>query len=593
MIVPMEKFAANLWKVDQPKSAKFYFLMLIACLLILLSFQVSGSLTPPHRSSSQPIVLQDNWQFCPVQNFQPDVDLAVLNCQPIKLPIGWESVQKNYDGYGLLTTTFEVPKTFENEALAIFIARLRDADKLFINNKPIGEMGEFPPNFQKAVLYSRLYPIPHNIIEFGKTNSIKIWIYNDARPGGITHSVPIIDSQFNLLTQFYLDNYGNIALMLILTVFSLIHFIYYLFHRHSIENFTYAIFLLCWSAYLFTYSNIAPLSDISMNLLFRSNVTLFFAIFGLFPLFIYQFFRQQIPVPLKAIIGIALGAIPISFMLPEPKLLYYPLYLIEILTIPAVFYIYWLLYKALKARLSYAVLMSTVILLYTLFGGIDVAVDFLQFETLTNIQLYGPRALIMVCIALTLIVSHKNFVYFKDATIDKLTNTLRYSEFLPRLDQELFRADRENKLLAIIMVDLDNFKVINDKFGHIQGDEVLKQVASCIQAQLRQFDLVCRYGGDEFCIAALMDNKKEIHQFVARLHQAVNQLSFEKAGQTQAIQATFGAEIRVPKQQASPQSLIESADDLLIIAKKKTKGTVFWQRSYPRISSGFSPPVDA
>ncbi|WP_444997470.1 diguanylate cyclase [Aliikangiella sp. IMCC44359] len=538
------------------------------------------------------IKLDTGWKFCPVQNFQPEVDPSVLNCKPINLPTGWESVHPNYDGYGLLYTDFEVSKEHLKKPLGIFINKLRDADKIFINDQFIGKTGEFPPHFEKAVLYSRLYSIPNNILKHEQPNTIKIWVYNDARPGGITHSVPIISDHFELLKDFYHNNYSMLAFIVILIVFSLLHFIYYSFHRHSKENILYAVFLLCWSAYLFTYSNLALDSHIPINLLFRSNVALFFAIFALFPLFIYQFFRQQIPTILKSIIITAFILIPICFLLPEPKLLYYPLQLVEVLTLPALLFVYWLLYKAVKAELTYAKLMTTIIVMYTTFGSIDIAIDLFQPENFNRIKLYTPKALIIVSIILTLIVSHKNFVYFRDATIDKLTGTLRYSEFLPRLDQELFRADREEKLLVVIMIDLDDFKSINDKFGHIQGDNVLKMVANCIRMQLRHFDLLCRFGGDEFCIAATLDNKKEIHNFVDRIHQAVNELNFEKNDYKETISATFGAEIRAPKQKASPQSLIESADNLLIVAKAKTKGTVFWQRSYPRISSSYSPPLE-
>src|SRR2546423_5354422 len=66
--------------------------------------------------------------------------------------------------------------------------------------------------------------------------------------------------------------------------------------------------------------------------------------------------------------------------------------------------------------------------------------------------------------------------------------------------KEIGRARRYGTGLAVIMVDIDNFKKLNDEFGHLLGDEVLRQVSSLFQQQLRKVDIVCRYGGEEFGI---------------------------------------------------------------------------------------------
>ena len=74
----------------------------------------------------------------------------------------------------------------------------------------------------------------------------------------------------------------------------------------------------------------------------------------------------------------------------------------------------------------------------------------------------------------------------------------------------------------------------------------------------------------------MQKNDHVIHSFVERLHEKVNQLSFEKKGLTFKVRATFGAVIRHANESTTPQSLIEKADDLLITAKSKQKGTVLW-----------------
>lgn len=86
------------------------------------------------------------------------------------------------------------------------------------------------------------------------------------------------------------------------------------------------------------------------------------------------------------------------------------------------------------------------------------------------------------------------------ATHDFLTNLLNRSEILAALDREFARGGREGKPTTVILADIDNFKRVNDTLGHAAGDEVLKEVARRLKLDLRPYDLVGRYGGEEFLI---------------------------------------------------------------------------------------------
>jgi two-component system cell cycle response regulator len=84
------------------------------------------------------------------------------------------------------------------------------------------------------------------------------------------------------------------------------------------------------------------------------------------------------------------------------------------------------------------------------------------------------------------------------ATHDFLTNLLNRSETLATLDREFARGDREGKPTTVILADIDHFKRVNDTLGHAAGDEVLKEVARRLKVDLRPYDVVGRYGGEEF-----------------------------------------------------------------------------------------------
>jgi diguanylate cyclase (GGDEF)-like protein len=71
---------------------------------------------------------------------------------------------------------------------------------------------------------------------------------------------------------------------------------------------------------------------------------------------------------------------------------------------------------------------------------------------------------------------------------------------LGRLEEETARSQREHAPLAALMLDVDNLKQINDTFGHVEGDRVLRELGEKLRAQLRRYDVAARYGGDEFLI---------------------------------------------------------------------------------------------
>ena len=160
------------------------------------------------------------------------------------------------------------------------------------------------------------------------------------------------------------------------------------------------------------------------------------------------------------------------------------------------------------------------------------------------------------------------------ATHDALTALPNRALFMDRLDQAVARADRENNLIAVMFVDLDGFKAINDTHGHEVGDQVLKMVATGMRKRLRQSDTVARIGGDEFAI--ILNNagkQKEVSNIANQIAQAVSML---QSVQGHAIQ--IGASIGIALYpQGTGESLtgtqiLRSADDAMYRAKRNGKG---------------------
>ena len=87
---------------------------------------------------------------------------------------------------------------------------------------------------------------------------------------------------------------------------------------------------------------------------------------------------------------------------------------------------------------------------------------------------------------------------WQQAITDELTSLYNYRYFINILEREVYEAERYNKSLTVLIIDLDDLKIVNDTFGHPIGDQLLKSVAKIISASVRKSDIVARYGGDEF-----------------------------------------------------------------------------------------------
>jgi diguanylate cyclase (GGDEF)-like protein/PAS domain S-box-containing protein len=153
---------------------------------------------------------------------------------------------------------------------------------------------------------------------------------------------------------------------------------------------------------------------------------------------------------------------------------------------------------------------------------------------------------------------------------DPLTGLPNRTRFLDRLEHALARAARDPRCVAVLFVDLDGFKQVNDAFGHQAGDELLAQVAQRLQRSVRVADTVARFAGDEFTV--LLEDLQSLQEAVAvaeRMLQVIAQ-PFTVAGSTVRISASIGIAGSRPEL-ADPGALLLAADQALYAAKRAGK----------------------
>ncbi|MEJ2622370.1 MAG: EAL domain-containing protein [Candidatus Thiodiazotropha sp.] len=158
------------------------------------------------------------------------------------------------------------------------------------------------------------------------------------------------------------------------------------------------------------------------------------------------------------------------------------------------------------------------------------------------------------------------------ANYDALTGLPNRSLLSDRLNQAIVSAHRENWMLAVLFVDLDHFKVVNDTFGHVVGDELLQLVAARVKACLRESDTVARFGGDEFII--LLQDVTEMDSVAIVASNIIEQITrvFSLYGREIYIGASIGITV-YPDDAVNADSLLRNADMAMYQAKERGRNT--------------------
>jgi diguanylate cyclase (GGDEF)-like protein len=159
------------------------------------------------------------------------------------------------------------------------------------------------------------------------------------------------------------------------------------------------------------------------------------------------------------------------------------------------------------------------------------------------------------------------------ATVDPVTGLFNRRYFETRLEAEAERARRQDQELALLLIDIDNFKHVNDTRGHLEGDRTLRDVADLLRAGVRIFDVCARYGGEEFVIV-MPDASLSVAQQVAERIRLRIERRF--VHETPAVTVSIG--VGMLARHAAPDDLIDIADRALITAKKAGKNLVWTGR---------------
>jgi two-component system cell cycle response regulator len=160
------------------------------------------------------------------------------------------------------------------------------------------------------------------------------------------------------------------------------------------------------------------------------------------------------------------------------------------------------------------------------------------------------------------------------ASLDNLTKLWNRNKIFDFLDTELKRGERENTPTGVVMIDIDHFKRINDRYGHLIGDEVLVEVADRLKSAIRPYDRIGRYGGDEILIVLPNCGNKEAINIAKRLYDSVATKKIHTEVGSLKINISIGCVSNEKFLQVSKMELIQASDTALLSAKKKGRDRI-------------------
>lgn len=179
---------------------------------------------------------------------------------------------------------------------------------------------------------------------------------------------------------------------------------------------------------------------------------------------------------------------------------------------------------------------------------------------------------------------------FTDALSDPLTGLMNRLAYERRLHEEWNRSQRTGNSIGIVVVDLDHFKVINDTYGHVVGDSVLSHVGRQLELSMRSYDVVARFGGDEFVALCLGCSPGQIEIPIRRLLDSLTEIALPAGSETVDVKASVGAAVRHDAFDSHlPEDLFVAADQCLYESKRSTSNS--WMIEFSKEQSSGPKPI--
>lgn len=194
-------------------------------------------------------------------------------------------------------------------------------------------------------------------------------------------------------------------------------------------------------------------------------------------------------------------------------------------------------------------------------------------ETVARIAVALAALLLLAYVAMVIVREHRASLRLamRLATRDPLTGLVNRSVLFSAIEREIARSARSGRGFCLLMMDLDDLKTINDRFGHIEGDRALRDVGSVIQSGVRRIDVAARYGGDEFVVLLPETDPTGGFVLAEKIRQGAAELGVSGLGRSATLSVGV---VSFPRDGRTPDELLVSADQAMYTSKRLGRNRV-------------------
>ena len=584
--------------------------MLLFSLLLLLPTKVGATTEGKYYEK-----LDSNWQFYEHQLLSGiDQENSNEKSLTVSLPVEFEKITGEISTYGTFVKTIEIPKQFIGKTLGIEIPYVYGAVKIFANGELLTEIGKVGTSARNHETNLQSIIVPVKFEQSKITLAVQLSSFEHIR-GGFSEALSIGDWD-SISDAFERERLIGAFLVGIIFIAGGFTTLIGLLSQDEKVLLTFGLFSIGVAIRAifgapFIYHELP--FEISYLLATKIESILTSLVFMLYVVFIYLLFKRIVYKPVFIVSEAILVIIAILSLVTEPITFQTAFLMGTVLIAAFMLYSVMIIIRAVKLKLGMGKPLLLGILcvfigeIYNLLKGIGLV----KFPSISLYTVSANVILILLCLGkrytsqlvkvkqLNMVLENINqtlddkvkerTMKLMDANIklselamkDGLTGIFNRYKFNELLKYYFDKAKMNNDELSLIMIDVDEFKKYNDTYGHVHGDQLLKEIVEIIQLQLPEDAIFARYGGEEFVIILPNFSEQQARQIGDKVRLAVKDANIEHQGREEGIVTISlgGVERKLQGNITNENELVEIADKRLYDSKNNGRDCMTFQKN--------------